>query len=62
MACRTGLTDAQFALVAPFLPPPRRRGRPRATDLRRVVDAVCDRVEVPRAVFDRLTDVACRAA
>jgi putative transposase len=36
----TDLTDAQFALVAPFLPAPRPGGRPRTTDLRRVVDAV----------------------
>jgi transposase len=35
----TDLTDAQFALVEPFLPPANRRGRPRA-NLRTVVNAL----------------------
>ena len=34
------LTDAEFALVAPRLPPPSRLGRPRTTDLRAVLDAI----------------------
>jgi len=33
-------TDAEWALIAPHLPPPSRRGRPRRTDLRAVVDAI----------------------
>ena len=37
---RTDLTDAEFALVAPCLPPPSRLGRPRTTDLRAVLDAI----------------------
>src|SRR3954454_5187696 len=35
----TDLTDEQFALVEPFLPRPKRTGRPPA-DLRRVVNAI----------------------
>jgi putative transposase len=34
------LTDAEWALVAPFMPPPNRRGRPRERDLREVVNAL----------------------
>ena len=34
------LTDAEFALIAPRLPPPCRLGRPRTTDLRAVLDAI----------------------
>lgn len=33
-------TDAEWALIAPHLPPPRRLGRPRTTELRSVVDAL----------------------
>lgn len=36
----TDLTDEQWALIAPHLPPPRAGGRPRQTDLRDVVDAI----------------------
>ena len=42
----TDPTDARWALVAPHLPPPRPRGRPRTTGPRRVVDAV---LYAPRA-------------
>jgi transposase len=35
----TDLTDAQWALLQPMLPPPKKRGRP-PTDRRRVVDAI----------------------
>ena len=34
------LTDAEWALIAPLLPPARRGGRPRTTDLREVVNAI----------------------
>ena len=34
------LTDAEWGLVEPFLPKPARRGRPRKTDLRRLVEAM----------------------
>ena len=34
------LTDREWALIEPFMPPPRRIGRPRKTDLREVVNAV----------------------
>ena len=35
-ATPTDLTDAQWALLAPLLPPPNRRGRPRADDRRTI--------------------------
>ena len=34
------LTDAEWALVEPLLPPARRGGRPRAVNLREVLNAV----------------------
>ena len=34
------MTDREWALIEPFLPPARRHGRPRTTDLREVVNAV----------------------
>lgn len=34
------LTDREWALIAPFLPPPRSQGRPRSTDLREVANAI----------------------
>ena len=34
------LTDAEWALVAGFLPPPKPTGRPRTTELRDVLDAI----------------------
>jgi len=34
------LTEAEWRLVAPFLPPPKPVGRPRTTDLREVVNAI----------------------
>ena len=34
------LTDAQWSVLKPMLPPPKRRGRPRKTDLREVVNAL----------------------
>jgi putative transposase len=36
----TDLTDAQWALISPHLPPRRPKGRPRSTDLRAVIDAI----------------------
>ncbi len=33
-------TDAEWALVAQFLPPPKPTGRPRTTELRDVLDAI----------------------
>ena len=42
-ACRryaSDLTDREWALIEPFMPPPRRIGRPRQTDLREIVNAV----------------------
>ena len=34
------LTDGEWALVEPFMPPSHRIGRPRKTDLREIVNAV----------------------
>ena len=34
------LTDAEWRLIEPFMPPVRRLGRPRETDLRAVIDAI----------------------
>jgi transposase len=34
------LKDEEWALIAPFMPPPRRVGRPREVDLREVVNAI----------------------
>ncbi len=34
------LTEGEWELIAPFLPPPKPVGRPRTTDLREVVDPV----------------------
>jgi transposase len=36
----TDLSDAEFALIAPLLPPPGHGGRPRTTALREVVNAI----------------------
>jgi len=36
----TDLTDAQWALLAPLIPPGRPGGRPRSADMRAVVDAI----------------------
>ena len=35
----TDLTDAEWSLVAPFIPAAKRGGRPRTTDMREVVNA-----------------------
>lgn len=74
----TDLSDAQWAIVAPLLPPPRRRGRRRSTDLRRVLDAIfyqakhgCTWEDLPRdfpndatvyAYFERWRDDGTLAA
>jgi transposase len=34
------LTDREWGLIEPFMPPPRKVGRPRTTDLREVVNAI----------------------
>src|SRR5690348_17856376 len=34
------LTDAEWRLIEPFMPPVKRLGRPRETDLRAIVDAI----------------------
>ncbi len=36
----TDLTDPQWALLAPLLPPPKSGGRPRRLDMRRVLNAL----------------------
>jgi transposase len=39
-AYSTNLTDAEWALLAPFIPPAKPGGRPRSTDIREVVNAI----------------------
>jgi transposase len=39
-AYSTDLTDAEWALLAPFIPPAKPGGRPRSTDIREVVNAI----------------------
>src|ERR1044071_4362463 len=34
------LNDAEWALLAPLIPPPKRGGRPRSVDMREVVNAI----------------------
>ena len=34
------LTNREWTLIAPFLPPPRQQGRPRSADLREVMNAI----------------------
>ena len=34
------VTDAEWALIAPLMPPPKTTGRPRTTGLRDVFDAI----------------------
>jgi putative transposase len=36
----TDLTDAEWAMLAPFIPPAKAGGRPRTTDMREVVNAI----------------------
>jgi transposase len=36
----TDLTNQEWAIIAPLLPPAKRGGRPRSTDLREVLDAL----------------------
>ncbi len=36
----TDLTDKQWALIAPLIPPSRPGGRPRTTDMREIVNAI----------------------
>ena len=49
------MTDREWVLVAPFMPPARRLGRPRTTDLREVMNAIlyiattgCQWVQLPK--------------
>ncbi len=55
------LTDAQWARIQPLLPPPKRRGRPRADD-RTTLDAIlyrlksgCRWCDIPRRYGDHVT-------
>lgn len=36
----SNVTDREWEKLEPFLPPPNKRGRPRKTDLRAVIDAI----------------------
>ena len=37
----TDLTDAQWARIAPFIPPAKPGGRPRSVDMREILNALC---------------------
>ena len=53
------LTDDEWSLIAPFLPEPRRFGRPRTTDLRDVVEALFRhwvKADVFQKIFDAVSD------
>jgi putative transposase len=39
-AYNSDLTDAEWALLAPFIPPAQPGGRPRTTDMREALDAI----------------------
>jgi putative transposase len=39
-AYKTDLTDAQWALIAPLMPPPAKEGRPRKYELREILNAI----------------------
>jgi putative transposase len=58
------LRDAEWAAIAPLLPPPAARGRPRTTDLRAVVEALlfllatgCQWRALPRGPYPPFTTV-----
>ena len=36
----TDMTDAEWRLIEPYLPPPLRHGRPRARSLREIVNGI----------------------
>jgi putative transposase len=40
LRCASDTTDAEWAVIAPYLPPPSRLGRPREVDLRAVLDGI----------------------
>ena len=40
--CPSDLTDAEWAVLAPLLPPAKPHGRPRSVDLRRLVNGLFD--------------------
>lgn len=40
LRCASDLTDGEWLIVAPLLPPPRRGGRPRAVDMRNILNAI----------------------
>ena len=41
LALPSDLTDAEWAVLEPFFPPPSHVGRPRKWEMRRIVEAIC---------------------
>jgi len=41
IAYPTDLSDAQWARIAPLIPPPKPGGRPRSVDMREILNAIC---------------------
>jgi putative transposase len=37
----TDLSEREWAILAPLLPPPKPGGRPRTVDLRRILNGIC---------------------
>ena len=50
------LTEREWALVAPFLPAPKKIGRPRTTELRDVLDASSDVLNTEVSYRERTPD------
>jgi transposase len=40
LRCRSDLTDAEWQLMAPLIPPAKRGGRPRQVDVREVLNGI----------------------
>mgnify|MGYP002779153368 CR=1 FL=1 len=64
LAQASDLYDSEWAKIAPLLPPPAARGRPRTTDLRAVVEALlfvlgtgCQWRALPRGLYPPFTTV-----
>ena len=53
------LTDREWSLIAPFMPMPRRLGRPRKTELREVLNALLYQDAEKGACCERTAVIPC---